>query len=78
MKKVFLVLIKAYQRSWLYRSSILKSLFLSDGSCRFRPTCSVYAYQAIDRYGIIRGGLLGLKRIFKCHPLSQGGFDPVK
>ncbi|MCJ7792751.1 MAG: membrane protein insertion efficiency factor YidD [Candidatus Marinimicrobia bacterium] len=78
MKKTILVLIRLYQKSWFFRSPLLKFLFLSDAACRFKPTCSEYTYQAIERYGIIRGSLLGLKRIVKCHPWQQGGFDPVK
>ncbi|MEK9171099.1 MAG: membrane protein insertion efficiency factor YidD [Patescibacteria group bacterium] len=45
--------------------------------CRFTPTCSEYAKQAIGRHGIIRGSVLGLKRIFRCHPWNSGGFDSV-
>lgn len=47
-------------------------------SCRFTPTCSQYAQEAITRYGVRRGGYLALKRILRCHPFSSGGFDPVK
>lgn len=48
------------------------------GSCRFEPTCSVYAYQAIERFGVRRGLWMGLKRLLRCHPLSRKfGFDPV-
>lgn len=78
MKKVILSLIKAYQRSWLIRSPLLKTLFLSDQACRFTPTCSQYAYQAIGRYGIMRGSWIALRRIVRCHPWSKGGKDPIK
>jgi len=78
MKRFILSLIKAYQKSFLVRSPLLKTLFLSDAACRFRPTCSEYTYQAIERYGIILGSLKGLRRILKCHPWSKGGYDPVK
>jgi len=45
--------------------------------CRFYPTCSAYAYQAIARYGTLKGVFLAVKRILKCHPFHPGGFDPV-
>lgn len=52
--------------------------FLFAGSCRFEPTCSQYAYQAIERFGVARGVWLGLKRLLCCHPLSgKFGYDPV-
>jgi hypothetical protein len=46
-------------------------------ACRFEPTCSEYAYQAISAHGFTRGGLLAIKRILRCHPFNPGGFDPV-
>jgi len=48
------------------------------GFCRFKPTCSEYAYQAIEKYGLIKGGLLSLWRLLRCHPYAKGGYDPVK
>lgn len=77
MKKIILRLIKSYQKSKIVRSEILKQLYLTDSSCRFRPTCSEYTYQAIEKYGIIKGIYIGIKRIIRCHPLNKGGYDPI-
>jgi len=68
VKTVVLALIRFYKR---FISPALPS------ACRFEPTCSVYTYQAIDKYGVIKGGWLGIKRIARCHPLNPGGYDPV-
>jgi len=68
MKNILLVLIKFYQ------SAISVHL---PRSCRYYPTCSAYAYEAVTRYGILRGGWLAVKRILRCHPFHPGGYDPV-
>jgi len=46
-------------------------------ACRYYPCCSSYAYDAINKYGILRGSFLAAKRLLRCHPLHAGGFDPV-
>ena len=69
MKRLALALIKSYKRH-------VSPLF--PPSCRFYPTCSQYTMESIERYGFLKGGLLGLRRLLRCHPLSKGGFDPVK
>ena len=46
-------------------------------SCRFTPTCSQYAVEAIDRFGVIKGGYLAVRRLLRCHPFHKGGYDPV-
>ena len=69
MKKAVLCLIHIYRR---YFSPFLPP------SCRFYPTCSQYAQEAIDRYGLFKGGWLSVKRLLKCHPFHPGGYDPVE
>lgn len=68
MKKIALVLIRIYQ---LTISRVLPP------SCRFTPSCSVYGYEAIEKYGLLKGGWMAIKRIGRCHPFNPGGYDPV-
>ena len=77
MKQLILSSIRFYQRYLSFDNGLFRYLFLTDKACRFSPSCSEYTYQAIERYGIIYGSWLGLKRISRCHPWNKGGFDPV-
>ena len=66
--RLLINLIKGYQK---YISPLLPS------RCRFYPTCSNYALQALEEYGISKGGLMAIRRILSCHPFHPGGYDPV-
>lgn len=67
IKKFLLFLIKIYQSISKYTPPV----------CRFTPTCSEYMRQAIEKYGVLKGVWLGIKRICKCHPFHPGGYDPL-
>lgn len=68
MKKIALLLIRLYQKT------ISRAL---PPSCRFTPSCSRYGYEAIDKYGLFKGGWMAAKRVSRCHPFNPGGYDPV-
>ena len=72
MKKVCIYLIEFYQKNI---SKIFKNRNIR---CKFYPTCSEYTKQAIEKYGAIKGCILGGARILKCNPFSKGGYDPLK
>jgi putative membrane protein insertion efficiency factor len=69
LKKILIFIINIYRR---FISPI------KTGKCRFYPTCSEYAVQSIERYGAVKGMLMAIKRVLKCHPFHPGGYDPVK
>ena len=68
MKAILLGIIR------LYQMTLSRAL---PPTCRFTPSCSQYSFEAIDRYGALRGGWMAVKRISRCHPFNPGGYDPV-
>ncbi|KPU26451.1 hypothetical protein TR13x_10060 [Caloranaerobacter sp. TR13] len=69
MRKLIIILIRMYQK---FISP------LKPRTCRFYPTCSEYSIKAIEKYGLIKGGLMSIKRIIRCNPLNPGGYDPLE
>ena len=69
MKKIFIGLIKFYRK---YLSPLK-----GHATCKYFTTCSQYAIEAIEKYGVLKGGLLAVWRILRCNPFSKGGYDPV-
>lgn len=68
MKWILLILIRLYQ-------CLISPLI--GPACRFYPSCSQYAFEAVTKYGSLKGSFLAVKRVLKCHPFNPGGFDPV-
>lgn len=69
MKKIFIYMINFYRKYISPRKA---------PSCKYYPTCSQYAIEAIEKYGALKGGFMAIKRILRCNPFSKGGYDPVK
>lgn len=69
LRKLFILPIRFYQMAI--------SPLLGQSKCRFQPTCSQYAVEAIEEWGILKGTWLGIKRIGRCHPFGKSGYDPV-
>ena len=68
MRRIVVGLIRFYQK-------FISPLF--PPTCRFSPTCSTYTLQAVERFGVLKGLYLGLRRVLRCNPLNEGGYDPV-
>jgi len=69
MRNIFVLLIKGYKK-------VISPLLLP--SCRFYPTCSEYSIQALEKYGIVKGGAKSIWRIIRCNPFNKGGYDPIE
>lgn len=72
MRNLIISVINGYQKhisSWLENRGI---------KCKYYPTCSEYTKQAIQKYGVVKGGIIGIWRIIRCNPFSKGGYDPLK
>ncbi len=70
MKKLALIFLKLYKK-------YLSPENFGIHTCKYEPTCSVYTYRAIEKYGVLKGSLKGFYRILRCNPFSKGGFDPL-
>jgi hypothetical protein len=70
-------MIRIYQKTLSFDHGLFRYLY-PNGFCRFHPTCSEYGYQAVEKYGVIRGGFIALWRIVRCNPWNRGGYDPLK
>lgn len=68
MKRILIAVIKFYRRSISP---------LTPPRCRYYPTCSLYALEAVEKFGFLKGSYLAVRRILRCHPFREGGFDPV-
>jgi len=70
-------ILKIYQKTLSLDHGIFRFLY-PNGFCRFQPSCSNYAIQAVEKYGVIKGGFKAVWRVLRCNPFNSGGFDPLK
>lgn len=71
LKRLAIIIIRFYQ-------NYISKYILVQRSCRFYPTCSQYAIEALEKYGFLKGSFLSIKRILRCNPFNPGGYDPLK
>lgn len=76
VKKIALILIRFYQKTLSLDHGPLKR-FYPVGYCKFSPTCSMYTYDAVEKFGVLKGFWLGIKRVGRCNPYHEGGHDPI-
>ena len=76
-KYLLMIIIRGYQKTLSPDHGPLRHWF-PGGYCRFMPTCSQYSYEAVKKYGVLRGGIKAIIRIVRCNPFSKGGDDPLK
>jgi len=70
-------ILRIYQKTLSFDHGVFK-FFYPNGFCRFRPSCSDYAIEAVEKYGFIKGGVKAVWRVLRCNPFNHGGFDPLK
>lgn len=79
LRKIALLLIRAYQKTLSFDHGFMGKLFPNVSFCRFTPSCSQYTYDAVEKYGVIKGSVMGAWRILRCGPWTPAGtYDPVK
>jgi len=75
-RHIAITIIKIYQKTLSFDHGLLK-IYSRYGRCRYRPTCSEYSIESLEKYGFLRGGAKAIYRILRCNPWSRGGWDPV-
>jgi len=76
IKKIALALIKIYQKTLSPDHGLLQGFF-PYGACKYHPTCSQYSYEAINKFGILKGAYYSIKRVIRCNPFSNGGIEQI-
>jgi putative membrane protein insertion efficiency factor len=75
-KQIVLGIIRLYQKTLSFDHGIIGKIF-GERFCRFYPSCSEYTHQAVEKYGVVLGGIKGVRRVLRCHPWHDGGYDPL-